>query len=513
MSASTAAAGTTGPASPAGGGPETVGGPGPRPSLLRAEARRLRSRRLVRVLFALGLLGLLTAIAVETTQYARPSAAALADAAQRRDAALAEGRQFHRLCLADPGRPPQVTPEQFCGPEPTAEQYGSVEDFVQHRPFALAVEGRDGVLGVGGLTAVLAFLLGASSIGAEWSTRSLVALLFWEPRRVRVMVTKVAVVAGVAAVLGLLAEAVWLGGAVLLEALRGDPGAAAPPGLWGELLGTAGRAVLLVVLAALCGFGVANLLRSTAAALGVGFVYFSVAEGVLRVLRPGWAPWLLTTSAAALLDPGGVRRPGAGARRGAVRAGRVPGHQPARGTRARGGRRCAGGRRGAAVHPARPGVTAPAQPRRARRRRLSDDRKEGACASPCSSPAWPTRCSRPSRGRPSTRAGAARARGRRPAGPDLLRADARQHRLPARGAARGAPPRARSSSRTTSWSRPSGSCVGVGAAPARAGRPAGRGRGAGAAGRGGRARGRTSCPSCSSTCWGSRTSARRSRTG
>ncbi len=290
--------------------------PTPHGSLLRAEARRLRSRRLVRVLFVLGLLGLLTVLAVETTQYARPSAAALVDAAQRRDAAVAEGRESHRLCLADTDKPQGATPDQFCGPEPTAEQYGQVEDFVQHRPFAMAGEGRAGVLGVGGLTAVLAFLLGASSIGAEWSTRSLVALLFWEPRRVKVMVTKVAVAAGAAAVLGLVAEAVWLGGARLLEALRGDPAAVAPPGLWGELLGTAGRAVLLVVLAALFGFGVANLLRSTAAALGVGFVYFSVAENVLRAVRPGWAPWLLTTNAAALLNPGGVRLPPAPVRGG-----------------------------------------------------------------------------------------------------------------------------------------------------------------------------------------------------
>ncbi len=188
---------------------------------------------------------------------------------------------------------------------------------MQHRPFALAVEGRDGVLGVGGLTAVLAFLLGASSIGAEWSTRSLVALLFWEPRRVRVMVTKVAVVAGVAAVLGLLAEAVWLGGAVLLEALRGGPGRGRPARAVGQAAGhgrpggAAGRARRAVRVrrgepAAQRGGGprrrVRLLLRRRRRAAG------PAAAG---------APWLLTTSAAALLDPGGVRLAQAPARGGA----------------------------------------------------------------------------------------------------------------------------------------------------------------------------------------------------
>jgi hypothetical protein len=65
--------------------------------------------------------------------------------------------------------------------------------------------------------------------------------------------------------------------------------------------------VLLTVLAALVGFGLANLVRNTGAALGAGFVYFAVVETAVRVLRPTWQPWLLSNDAVALMYPGGLR--------------------------------------------------------------------------------------------------------------------------------------------------------------------------------------------------------------
>lgn len=91
----------------------------------------------------------------------------------------------------------------------------------------------------------------------------------------------------------------------LLATTRGT--GAHPPGLWGQLIGSAGRGVLLVVLVGLLGFGVANLLRNTAAAFGFGFGYFAIVENVLRGLRPRWQEWLITDNAVALLQHGGLR--------------------------------------------------------------------------------------------------------------------------------------------------------------------------------------------------------------
>jgi len=70
---------------------------------------------------------------------------------------------------------------------------------------------------------------------------------------------------------------------------------------------TQGRGVLLTVFAALLGFGLTNLIRNTGAALGIGFVYFAVAETAVKNLRPAWEPWLLSSNAAGLIAPGGLK--------------------------------------------------------------------------------------------------------------------------------------------------------------------------------------------------------------
>lgn len=284
--------------------PPTRRAPG-RPSLLRAETRRLWSRRMVRVLLALAAVGFLGGVVLASTQYAKPSPAVQADAERRLAEVLDEQNRSRDQCLADPARPKDLPAEQYCGPPLTAADVGGLGSFLDKGPFELADEGRRSVVGVSAALAALAFLLGATYIGAEWSTRSMVALLFWEPRRLKVMGTKLLVLAGALALVALVVEGAWLAAARLLAGLRGT--GAAPAGTWPDLLAGAGRGVLLVVLVGLLGFGLANVVRNTGAALGVGFLYFAVIENVLRVLRPHWQEWLMTDNAAALLTDGGLR--------------------------------------------------------------------------------------------------------------------------------------------------------------------------------------------------------------
>jgi ABC-2 type transport system permease protein len=208
--------------------------------LLRAESHRFRARRFVQVLFGLAVLGWLATTVISLTQFGTFSA--------------------------------QNTVPGAIG-------------------FAVA-------------GSALALVLGATWIGAEWSTRSLVSLLFWEPRRVRVMAVKLAVLALGAALLGILLQAAWLATASILDATAGD-GRALRDGFWGDLLGTQARGVLLTVLAAVGGFGLTSLVRNTGAALGIGFVYFAVVETAVAILRPAWQPWLLSSSVAGLVLPGG----------------------------------------------------------------------------------------------------------------------------------------------------------------------------------------------------------------
>ena len=121
--------------------------------------------------------------------------------------------------------------------------------------------------------------------------------------RVSIMAAELTVLAGALALVALVVEAAWLRAARLLAEARGT--GAGPAGTWGDLLAGAGRGALFVVLIGLLGFGVANLIRNTGEALGVGFVFFAVGETVVRLLRPRWQEWLLTDNAAALLTDGG----------------------------------------------------------------------------------------------------------------------------------------------------------------------------------------------------------------
>ncbi|MCW2634053.1 MAG: rane protein of unknown function [Blastococcus sp.] len=287
--------------------PTTVRPAGSFGRLVGSEMHRFRSRRLIQILLALGVLGWLAATVIGLLNFGNPTDSDYAQARQEIDRTVAEQAGFRQECLDQAPIPEGTSPDEFCGPEMTASDF-RVEDFVNKAPFDFESAGQGGALGFGAAAAVLAFLIGATWIGAEWSSRSLVALLFWETRRFRVFGAKIAVLVGAAALFGVLMQAGWLAMATLLRAVVGTD-TALPDGFWGELFGTQGRAVLLTVFAALAGFGLANLVRNTGAALGVGFVYFAIIEAAVGAFRPAWAPWLLTSNAAALVAPGGLRIP------------------------------------------------------------------------------------------------------------------------------------------------------------------------------------------------------------
>lgn len=273
-----------------------------RRSLLRAELRRLASRTLVRVTLAVGLVVFAGAVVVAFTQFGPTTPQVLAEAEERIADEVALSEQFRQECL-DGTLPEGVDPEQYCGP-PMTEQNLDLTWFIDPPPFVLAEQGPAGATAVGVGVAVLLFLVGATAIGAEWSSRSLVALLFWEPRRGRVLAVKAAVLAVCAAAVALVFQALWLGASHLLASTRGttDVGDAFYP----DLLGVQARSVLLAVVVAVLAFGLAHLTRNTGAALGIGFVYFAVVESVVGALLPAGREWLATVNALALLQHGGM---------------------------------------------------------------------------------------------------------------------------------------------------------------------------------------------------------------
>lgn len=277
-------------------------------SLWRAELRRFRARRLIRVMLALAVLGYLVVVPlIAVTQFARTTATELAAARAEVDRMVAEQARYREQCLASPpppDAPEGATPEELCGPALTADDL-VVEDFLPRRPFRLATAHLPGAVAVGVAGAVLFFVIGATWVGAEWSARTMAALLFWETRRIRVLTVKAVVLGAVTALLAAFAQAMWVGSAWVIATTRGTT-SPLPPGFWTDAVQLAGRAVLLAVLAALIGFAVAHLTRGTGAALGAGFVYFAVVEIAVGVLLPRWEEWRLTVNVAALLLPGGL---------------------------------------------------------------------------------------------------------------------------------------------------------------------------------------------------------------
>lgn len=285
--------------------------PTPTGSLLEAELHRFGARRFIQVLAGLGVLGWALAIVIGLLNYGTPTAADLADAQAQVDQVLQDNEAFRQDCLADPesfagpGAPEGLTPEEICGPPLTEQDIGGVESFLTKAPFDLAASGTTGATAFAGLAAALAFVVGATWIGAEWSTRSIVALLFWAPRRMRVMGAKLLVLVVCVALFGVAAQVGWLVMAGILDAAVGTDGAL-PDGFWSTLLQTQARGVLLVVLAAVLGFGLTSILRNTGAALGIAFVYVVVVQLVLGNMKPSWSPWMLGTDALALVNEGGL---------------------------------------------------------------------------------------------------------------------------------------------------------------------------------------------------------------
>lgn len=163
------------------------------------------------------------------------------------------------------------------------------------------------LLGTSAGFAILAFLIGATSIGAEWHAGTVTTLLTWEPRRIRVAVAKALSVVLVAFGAILVLQALLAGALALVAATRGVTVGADRAWL-ADTAGIAVRAAAVAAAMSLVGYALASIGRNTGAALGVGFAYFAVIEGLIRGLRPHWQPWLVGDNSASFIADGDVSR-------------------------------------------------------------------------------------------------------------------------------------------------------------------------------------------------------------
>jgi hypothetical protein len=148
--------------------------------------------------------------------------------------------------------------------------------------------------------AIGGFIAAASVVGAEWRHGSIVTTLTWEPRRVRVGVSRLLCVSLAAAVIGFALHVVLV--LALLPALTVHGTTTGADGAWlAGLLGGLARSAALTGLAAALGASLAMIGRNTAVAVGAVFLYLNMFESALRAWKPGLGRWLLSENAARFL--------------------------------------------------------------------------------------------------------------------------------------------------------------------------------------------------------------------
>lgn len=261
--------------------------------LVRVELRRLLSRRLVRLLGALLLAGLVTVVVGNAVTHDTDVAAARAKA-DRQLAAIGQVKdEAIQQCLAE-AKNQGVPPEEFhCRP--------TAAEFFQDPRFRIT-NGAKLFAGVAvGFSAAFAVVMAVGVVGAEWAAGTYAALLLWEPRRLRVLASKLSAIVLAAAVTTALTVALMLGAAWVVASTRGTLAGGAGAAV-ADAAKLGGRGVLAVTLLSLIMAALANLVRSTAGALGIVAVYTVAVENVLRIFRPQWTRWQLGPNIVALIQ-------------------------------------------------------------------------------------------------------------------------------------------------------------------------------------------------------------------
>lgn len=249
--------------------------------LLRAEVRRLTSRRLARVLAAvfLGILLLTQIVNAVKSHEATPQ-----DRAQV--------TSIREECEA------QKVRGEFPAEIDCAEIYGDPDPRFSAAEVLPEMAG-----GVAVAAAIVAFVVGASYIGAEWGAGTMQALLFWEPRRHRVILAKAAALVGVLVAFTALMQAVGWSTTMLVASTRGTT-EGVTGAVQSDAVGTMLRGMFVLSFTGLLGFAFAGLARVTGFALGAAFGYFVILEQVIAGLRPGWFRYLVSPNIAAVMSGG-----------------------------------------------------------------------------------------------------------------------------------------------------------------------------------------------------------------
>ena len=156
-------------------------------------------------------------------------------------------------------------------------------------------------MGTGVPIILIAWLFGASFVGAEWQRGTMTTALTWEPRRVRLFVAKLVATVVTTLILAVVLQTLLGLALTPAAALRGSTAGIGGP-WFAEVAGAVLRGAAVATVGAAIAFSIAMAGRNTGAALGVGFAYGAIAEPFLRAWKPEWAPWLFSDNAARFIS-------------------------------------------------------------------------------------------------------------------------------------------------------------------------------------------------------------------
>jgi hypothetical protein len=261
-------------------------------NLVRAEWSRFFARRFTRIMI-LFILALFGAIAIGYAANTAPiTPEAIAQARAQAQAQIDEQIRYmeaeYQRCLngqaAGEGKdfPPGFNCEdlRYKGLGFSVDEYA--QSMLPHQ-FRFVPES-DGVLYLAAaILCMFAFVVGASFVGAEWTSGGLTNLLLWRPRRLPLLATKLGTGLAGIFVVSVGALVFWLGTLWTIAVTRGST-AGATSGFWQSIALSSLRVLGLTLAAAAVGFALASLGRHTAMALGCFIGYLLVVELGARIV-------------------------------------------------------------------------------------------------------------------------------------------------------------------------------------------------------------------------------------
>lgn len=243
-------------------------------SLIRAERRRFFKRRMTLWMLIIGVLILSAVTAGLALTHEKPTPAAVAAAeAEAERVYQQEVQNFERF---------KADCERMAGPEAQEKCQGPQREWFKaehYMPPQFVFKAYFGEILIiwAAIISMIGFVLGATFVGAEWNSGSMMNLLTWKPRRMNVLGTKLGVLLGTMAVVGAVTFALWTAGLYAVGKTSGNT-TGMTSGTW-QSFGLSGlRGVAMILAFTALGFGLASLGRHTALALGVAVAVIVVGQ-------------------------------------------------------------------------------------------------------------------------------------------------------------------------------------------------------------------------------------------